>query len=171
MVDRLCRLLPRLMRSVSVTTRAPRPGERRGKDYDFVSVEAFNALIRGKLLLEWAAVHDAYYGTPKKPVMEALSRGCDVILSIDVQGAQQIQRSLGKRSVLIFLMPPSVEQLQKRLKQRKTDTEKAIRQRLAAARREMACASWYDRVVINDDLEHAVAQVCAIIKATHAVKG
>lgn len=162
--DRLCEALPRLVRSVSATTRAPRSGERPGKDYRFVTVEAFTALIRNKELLEWASVHEAYYGTPKAPVAAALHRGRDVILSIDVQGAQQIQRTLGRRAVLIFLMPPSMEQLRRRLKQRKTDSPEAIRRRLAAARREMACASWYDHVVINDQLDHAVEQVREIIE-------
>ncbi len=167
-VDRLCQSLPRLVRSVSATTRSPRSGERPGKDYQFVTVEAFTSVIRNKELLEWASVHEAYYGTPKAPVVSALKRGRDIILSIDVQGAQQIQRTLGRRAILIFLMPPSMEQLRKRLKQRKTDLPEAIRRRLATARREMACASWYDHIVINDELDHAVAQVRAIIEGTRS---
>lgn len=165
-VDRLCQAMPRLYRSVSATTRPPRSGERQGRDYRFLTVEDFTALIRNKELLEWASVHEAYYGTPKAAVAAALARGRDVILSIDVQGAQQIQRTLGRHAVLIFLMPPSMEQLRKRLKQRKTDSPEAIRHRLAAARREMACASWYDYRVINDELDHAVAQVRDIIEGT-----
>lgn len=163
-VERLCQKLPSLVRSVSVTTRKPRAKERPGKDYQFVSVDVFNAMIREKQLLEWAAVHDAYYGTPKQPVVRALGRGRDVILSIDVQGAQQIQRTLGKRAILIFLMPPSMEQLRERLQQRKTDSPAAVKRRLAVAKQEMVCASWYDHAVINDELERAVFRVLAIIQ-------
>ena len=165
-MDRLCHAMPRLVRSVSATTRMPRAGEREGKDYRFVTVDAFTGLIRNRQLLEWASVHEAYYGTPKAPVIGALNRGRDVILSIDVQGAQQIQRALGKRALLIFLMPPSMKRLHERLKERKTDAPEAIRRRLAAAKREIACASWYDHVVTNDALDHTVAQVRAIIDGT-----
>ena len=163
-VERLCQKLPRLVRSVSVTTRKPRPKERPGKDYQFISVDVFNAMIREKQLLEWAAVHEAYYGTPKQPVISALNRCRDVVLSIDVQGAQQIQRALGKRAILIFLMPPSMEQLRERLQQRRTEVPAAIERRLAVARQEMVCASWYDHAVINDELERAVSRVLVIIQ-------
>ena len=162
-VARLRRRLPRLVRSVSVTTRPPRPSERRGRDYRFVSPEAFHRLRRRRQLLEWARVHGAWYGTPKPPVLRALARGQDVVLSIDVQGARQIRRALGARAALIFLMPPSLARLRRRLARRRTDSASAIHQRIAAARRELACAGWYDYRVVNDRLEQTVAQVKAIV--------
>ena len=163
-VERLRRRMPRLVRSVSVTTRRPRTGERRGRDYRFISLAAFERLRRAGRLLEWASVHGAYYGTPKASVERALMRGRDVILSIDVQGARQIRRALGRQAVLIFLLPPSFAQLRQRLMGRRTDTVAAIRRRLRVARREIACASWYDDQIVNDRLEHAVTQIERIIR-------
>lgn len=162
-VTRLLRRLPRLVRSVSVTTRAPRWGERHGRDYHFVSPAGFERLQRSGALLEWATVHGASYGTPKAPVMQALERGRDVVLSIDVRGARQIRRALGRRAVLVFLLPPSIQCLRERLLRRQTDTPEAVRRRLAAAVRELACASWYDQAVINDRLTQTIRDVMAII--------
>lgn len=164
-VRRLLRRVPRLARSVSVTTRAPRPGERRGVDYEFLSPAAFRRLRRTGALLESANVHGAWYGTPKRPVLDALRDGRDVILSIDVQGARRIRRALGRRAVLIFLLPPSMDQLKARLLGRRTDTAAAIRRRLAAARRELACAAWYDHQIVNDRLSSTVARVKAVLGA------
>jgi guanylate kinase len=166
LVKRLRRQLPGLALSVSVTTRAPRPGERDGRDYHFVSPEAFRRLQRAEALLEWARVHDARYGTPKQPVVDALARGRDVVLSIDVQGAQKVRRALGRRAVLIFLLPPSMEQLERRLTRRRTETSEAIRRRLRVAARELARAGTYDYTVVNDRLDDAVRDVRAIITAT-----
>lgn len=163
-VERLQRALPRLVRSVSVTTRPPRRGERHGREYRFVSPAAFQRLARSGGLLEWARVHSACYGTPKRPMLRALGKGTDVVLSIDVQGARQIRRALGKRAVLIFLMPPSMRRLRRRLVRRRTETPAVIRRRLAVARREVACAAWYDYRVVNDRLEQAVRDVGAIIQ-------
>ena len=162
-VNRIRAQLPRLVRSISVTTRPLRRGERRGRDYRFVSPEAFRRLRRAGRLLEWARVHGAWYGTPKRPVLQALARGHDVVLSIDVQGARQIRRTLGARAVLVFLVPPSLEQLRRRLLRRRTESPAAIRKRIAAAKRELACAAWYDYQVVNDRLEQTVEQVKAII--------
>lgn len=162
-VQRLLRRMPRLARSVSMTTRAPRPGERQGRDYRFVSRSAFARLRRTDALLEWARVHGAYYGTPRRPVVEALARGRDVLLSIDVQGARQIRRTLHRQAVLIFLLPPPVERLRERLLRRRTHTTAAIRTRLTAAARETACAAWYDHRVPDDTLSKTVARVGAII--------
>ncbi|MBI4342546.1 MAG: guanylate kinase [Candidatus Omnitrophica bacterium] len=164
-VARLRRQLRDLRRSVSVTTRAPRAGERDGQDYRFISSARFDALRRHGQLLEWATVHGASYGTPKRPVLDALDHGWDVLLSIDVQGARAIKRLLDRRAILIFLMPPSLEQLRRRLLRRRTDTPAAIRRRMAAARREIACARWYDYTVVNDRLDHTVRQVSAMITA------
>jgi guanylate kinase len=162
-IQRLRRRVPRLARSISVTTRPPRRGERDGQDYRFVSEPAFRRLRRSGELLEWARVHEAYYGTPRSAVLGALAGDKDVILSIDVQGARQIRRALGMRAVLIFLMPPSLQDLRQRLVRRRTETPASIRRRLAAARREVACALWYDHCVVNDRLEQTVAAVRAII--------
>ena len=162
-VARLCAASPRLVRSVSVTTRLPRPGERAGHDYHFVSETAFERLRRAKRLLEWAHVHGASYGTPTQPVTRALARGRDVIVSLDVQGARAIRRLFGARSVLIFLVPPSMRQLRTRLTRRRTDTPAAIQQRLAVARRELACARWYDETVVNDRVARAVGRIAAIL--------
>jgi guanylate kinase len=164
-VTRLLRAIPRLVRSVSVTTRPKRAGERQGGHYHFVSPAAFQRLRRSGQLLEWAKVHGAYYGTPKRATLEALASGRHVILSIDVQGARQVRRALGRRAVLIFLRPPSMRELRARLVGRRTEAAAAIRRRLAAARRELACAAWYDYTVVNDRLEDAVAEVGAIVRA------
>lgn len=166
-VQRLRRVMPRLGRSVSVTTRARRPGERQGRDYRFVTTAAFRRLRARRELLEWAWVHGAYYGTPRGPVERALRQGRDIILAIDVQGARQIRRTLRQRVVLVFLKPPSMADLRRRLRERHTDTPQAIRRRLAAAKRELACAGSYDHVVVNDRLAQCVRQLRTIIRQYH----
>ena len=166
--QRLRRWAPGLVRSVSVTTRAPRFGERHGRDYLFVSPRQFERMKRSGQLLEWATVHGASYGTPKRPIMQAIAQGRDALLSIDVQGARKVRRLLGANAVLIFLLPPSTEALQQRLMRRRTDSAHAIRQRMAAAAREMACAQWYDYEVVNDRLSDTMAQVKAIVTAAGA---
>ncbi len=162
-VDRLRRTTRKLARSISVTTRVPRQGEHDGEEYRFVTPAAFARLRRTGRLLEWARVHGACYGTPKQPLIRTLAQGRDVLLNIDVQGARQVRRALGKRAVLIFLLPPSMKRLRQRLIQRRTETAAALRQRLTAARREIACAAWYDYRVVNDRLEQAVTDVKQII--------
>lgn len=163
-IERLRRRMRTLARSVSLTTRAPRPGERHGRDYRFVSAAEFRRRRRAGQLLEWARVHDAYYGTPARPVRETLVRGRDVILSIDVQGARQVRRVLGADAVLIFLLPPSMRDLRQRLLRRRTESRAAIAQRLAAAARELICASWYDHRVVNDRLDRTVRELQRIIE-------
>ena len=163
-VERLQGRLPRLARSVSVTTRSPRAGERQGREYRFVSRAAFQRLRRSGGLLEWARVHGAWYGTPKRPVLRTLAAGRDVVLSIDVQGARQVRRALGERAVLVFLVPPSMRLLRQRLVRRRTETPSAIHRRLAAARQELARASSYDHRVVNDRLERAVRNIGRIIQ-------
>ncbi len=154
-----------LLRSVSVTTRPRRPGERQGREYHFVSVAAFEQLRRSGQLLEWANVHGASYGTLRRPITQALAQGRDVVLSIDVRGARQVRGALGRQAVLIFLLPPSMRQLRQRLRGRRTESPGEIRQRLGAARHELACARWYDYRIINDRLAQAVARVSAIVRA------
>ena len=164
-VERLMRRVPELVRSVSVTTRPPRSGERHGRDYRFVSRAAFERMRRAGALLEWAKVHGEYYGTPKRPIARGIAQGRHMLLNIDVQGARKIRRALGEQAVLIFLLPPSRDVLRQRLMRRRTESAAAIRRRLAAAEREMACAQWYDYEVVNDRLSDTVAQVRAVVTA------
>jgi len=164
-VAALLRRCPELRRSVSVTTRPARRGERRGTHYDFVSPARFQRMRRSGALLEWATVHGASYGTPKPPMLRALARGTSVVLSIDVQGARQIRRALGRRAVLVFLLPPSMRDLRRRLMKRRTESLGVIRRRLAVARRELRCAAWYDYGVVNDRVAKAVRRIEAIVIA------
>lgn len=166
--ERLTRCVPGLERSVSVTTRPPRAGERHGRDYRFVSRTAFERMRQRGALLEWAKVHGEHYGTPKRPITQALAHGRHMLLNIDVQGARKIRRALGQQAVLIFLLPPSRRVLRQRLMRRRTESAAAIRRRMAAAAREMACAQWYDYEVVNDRLSETVAQVTAVVTAAGA---
>lgn len=164
-LERLLRRNRCLARSVSVTTRAPRAGERDGADYRFVTLSVFRRLRRQGALLESARVHGAYYGTPKAPVLAALAQGRHVALSLDVQGARSIRRLMQRQAVLIFLMPPSREHLIARLQARSTESPAAIRRRLSIAAQEIACARWYDHTVVNDRLPHAVRAVAQVIRS------
>ena len=164
-VRELLRRVPRLRRSVSVTTRPRRASERHGAHYQFISKEQFVRLRREGALAEWARVHRAYYGTPHAPVRRALARGEDVILSLDVQGARQIRRRFGRQAVLVFLLPPSFDHLRQRLLKRRTETPEAVRGRLRAAAREVACSTWYDYVVVNHRLRTAVDHLKAVVTA------
>ena len=157
--------VPALRRTVSVTTRPPRHSERPGADYHFVSAQAFTRLRRQGRLLEWARVHGAYYGTPRAEVERAWRRRHDALLCIDVQGARQVRRRLGRTAVLIFLLPPSLEDLKRRLQQRRTESADAIGARLRVARRELACVRWYDYAVVNQRVDEASKQLAAIVAA------
>lgn len=150
--------------SVSATTRAPRPGEEHGKQYYFISREEFEQLIREGKMLEHAEYIGNYYGTPKGPVEEWTDQGQDVVLEIEVQGGAQIKR-LMPECVSIFILPPSMRVLEKRLRDRGTEDDATVRKRLDTARREIPCAKDYDYVVYNDKLEDAVAQIEAILQA------
>lgn len=156
-------LRPDLYLSVSCTTRAPRPGERDGRDYHFVSRGEFDTLVEDGAFLEWAEIYgDHRSGTLRAPVGEALEAGRDVILELDVQGAASIRRVMPD-AVLIFLDPPSEEELARRLRARRTEDLAALARRLSAAREEIGQRSWFDHVVVNDDVDAAAAQVAAII--------
>lgn len=157
--------LPRLERSVSVTTRRRRRGERDGRDYHFVSPEQFLRGRAHRAYLESACVHGHWYATPRRAVEQRLARGIDVVLVIDVQGAAQVQRRVPS-SVTIFLLPPSWAVLARRLRQRATEDAATIARRLQVARREVAGAARYDYVVMNDSLGQAVEDVAAIVTAT-----
>lgn len=150
---------------MSVTTRPPRPAERDGVDYDFISDARFNELVEEHALLEWAHVVGHRSGTPAAPVEDARGAGRDVILEIDVQGAMQV-RERAPEAVLIFLAPPSMDELARRLRSRGTEDEASLARRLATAQREMAQATYFDHLVVNDDVGEATAQVERIIQAS-----
>ena len=154
----------RLRLSVSHTTRQPRPGEQDGVDYHFVNEEAFVAILEAGGFLESATVHRARYGTSERAVKDALAAGEDVILEIDWQGAAQVKQ-LFPQAVSIFILPPSIETLAQRLKNRAQDSEAVITERLAAAREEMRHLVAFDYVTINDQFDLAVQDLIAIIQA------
>ncbi len=149
--------------SVSATTRAPREGEVDGVDYDFLSREAFEAMIAANELVEWASVHGNLYGTPRRNLLAAADRGEHAILDIDVQGARQIRERVPE-AVLVFIFPPSASALLKRLTQRGTEAPGEVVRRLRAAREELAEAVYFDYIVVNDDLEVALARVRSILE-------
>ena len=157
-----------IFRVVTVTTRPPRPGEIPGRDYVFVSTEEFERLRAGGQLLEYAQVYGHWYGTPKEPVRQALARGQDVLLRVDVQGARAV-RQLCPGAVLIFLTPPTEEELVRRLKARRTESPAEVARRLQKVREELAALPMFDYVIINypDRLEEAAAQFEAIVTAEH----
>lgn len=160
LVDRF----PTFVFSVSVTTRRPREGERDGVDYHFVSRERFDALLAEGELVEWAEVHGNLYGTPRRNLVEASARGEHVVLDIDVQGAGQIRERVPE-AVLVFVLPPSAETLWDRLTARGTEDLDEVKERLRRAREELGQAERFHYVVVNDDLEGAVAAVRSIARA------
>jgi guanylate kinase len=161
---RLQRKIPTLQFSVSWTTRSPRPGEQADRDYHFVSAAAFREQIDRGGFLEWARVHDDYYGTPRQPVETWLHSGEDVLLDIDVQGAEQIKQKIPE-AVTVFILPPSGEELEKRLSRRKTEAAEVRKRRLANAEKELAAWSRFDFAVVNRELREALADLEAIIRA------
>lgn len=153
--------------SVSMTTRKPRVGETEGVSYFFTEKEVFQEHIKKVNLLEYAEVYGNYYGTPKTPVLDKLSRGIDVILEIDMQGALKVKESYPD-GVFIFILPPSMTELRKRLTGRGTETAEAIELRLGEALKELSYIDKYDYCVVNGVLEEAVARVKAIVVAEHS---
>ncbi len=162
----LCRMitdrLQRIEHSISYTTRAPRPGEVDGKDYYFVTKDNFIKMVEAGEFLEWAEVHGNLYGTSKNRLMERVNRGIDVILDIDTQGARQIRKQ-GIDATFVFILPPSMEVLKKRLISRGSDTEDVIKRRLKNAIKEIADYKQYDYVIINDKLETAFEELKAVV--------
>lgn len=152
--------------SVSATTRAPRPGEVDGREYHFVDRARFQAMIDGADLLEWAEVFGNLYGSPLAPVEAALTAGRDTLFDIDWQGGQQIRNSrLGADVVSIFLLPPSMTELHRRLRARAQDSDEVIRGRMARAMDEISHWAEYDYVLVNDDLDVTDARIRAIVTA------
>ncbi|MFC4270791.1 guanylate kinase [Sneathiella chungangensis] len=154
-----------LVMSVSATTRPRRPGEEDGKDYFFVEPVDFNLMINRDELLEHAKVFNHYYGTPRAPVETALSEGRDILFDIDWQGTQQLAQKAGDDLVSIFILPPSTAALEKRLKTRAQDSAEVIAQRMSKASEEISHWREYDYVVVNEDVDHCLAEVKAILKA------
>ena len=162
--SRLIDSLVGLGRSISMTTRPPRPGERDGIDYIFIEKDEFLKRSKKNEFLEWAKVFDEYYGTSKKHVKHLLAKRQDVVLNIDVQGAMKIKR-LSMRSVYVFIMPPSVSMLKERLVSRSTDSKKEIAKRLKLVKKEISYMPRYDYVVINNKLESALESLRSIVIA------
>src|SRR6516165_1000310 len=155
--------------SVSVTTRPKRLGEENGRDYYFIDRKRFDIMVDKGELLEWAEVFDNYYGTPMKPVLDALAAGRDVLFDIDWQGTQQLHDKAPADLVSVFVLPPSIPELERRLKARARDDYETIHRRMAKAANEMSHWAEYDYVIINHDLDQAFADVKAIL-AVEGVK-
>jgi guanylate kinase len=156
LVARLRERHPELWLSVSATTRAPRTGERDGIHYFFHSKERFHELVQSGGLLEWAEFAGNCYGTPRQPVRERVAKGIPVLLEIELEGARQVRNSLPE-AMQIFLAPPSIEELENRIRGRGTEAEEAIQRRLKRAKEELAAQTEFDAVIVNDDLETALA--------------
>jgi guanylate kinase len=151
--------------SISTTTRAPREGEKEGREYHFVTKEAFEEGIKAGEFLEYAVVHGNYYGTSLKPVREALEAGKLVIFDIDVQGHRLVRAKMGDITTSAFITPPTLAELERRLKERSTDSEEVIAKRIANAKEEIKAIGEYDFTIINDDLERAVEAFVTVAKA------
>lgn len=153
--------------SISMTTRAPRPGEVDGVNYYFTSKEHFEEDILNHSFLEYAQVYGNYYGTPKHTVCEKMEQGTDVVLEIDIQGALKIRETYPE-GIFIFILPPSMAELRKRITGRGSETEDAINVRMRAALKEVSYIDKYDYCVVNGELEEAVSRVSAIVVAEHS---
>jgi len=162
LVRELTHRVPDVWVSVSVTTRAPREGEVDGRHYHFISDAEFDRLVETGGLLEWAKVHGSRYGTPRAGVEGKIAEGMQVILEIDPQGAFQI-RDLMPTSILLFVMPPSIDELKRRLKGRGSETDEQVAVRMRTAERELELVGTYDHVVINDDVTRATDELVGII--------
>ncbi len=156
-----------LTMSVSVTTRPMRPGEVDGKDYHFIDEAVFQAMVERRELLEHAHVFNRHYGTPRGPVEQALALGTDMLFDIDWQGTQQLKQNevTGGDLVSVFILPPSIDVLEDRLRRRAQDPDEVVRSRMAKAADEMSHYSEYSYVIVNDDVERSVAEVRAILTA------
>ncbi len=161
LIEELLRRHPTAWLSISATTRKPRPGESHGVQYFFLDEKTFRERAGRGEFLEWAEVHGNLYGTPRDEVMERLEGGRDVILEIDVQGARQVREKVPD-AVGIFVMPPSLEELERRLRGRGTESDRELERRLRNAREESRAAEEYRYVVVNDDLHRAREELCAI---------
>lgn len=160
---RLFELDPSLHYSVSFTTRSPRPDEAEGKSYSFVDDPTFDAMIARGEFLEWANIFTHRYGTSLQRVLEALDRGEDIVLKIDVQGAASVRERMQADAIFIFLLPPSQDELRRRLVERATEDPDGLERRWATAVEELADQDKYDHCVVNDDVQRAAGEILAII--------
>ena len=167
LISRVLNTVPGVSYSVSYTTRAPRKREVDGRDYFFVSTDQFNEMVAANEFLEWARVHRHLYGTARQQVWREMSEGRDIILEVDVQGADSV-RGLVTNSVSVFILPPSFDVLRQRLIARGTDSREELEVRLRNAPSELRQYSAFDYVIINDDADRAAAQLAAIIYAERA---
>ena len=156
--------------SVSYTTRPPRANEADGKDYHFVSNDRFSEMVEAQEFAEHAVVHGNRYGTAISTVNKAIEQGIDCLFDIDYQGGQQIRQQWPKDSVLVFILPPSLDELERRLRSRATDSPEVIARRLVAAQKELAHYEEYDYLVVNDDLERAYAELASIYVADRCAR-
>ena len=163
LVDRVLAADPLIRRSISATTRNPRPGESEGRDYFFIGRDRFEAMKKNDLV-EWADVHGALYGTPRRFLEGELASGRDVILNIDIQGGDQVKRTF-PGAVMVFILPPTFEALEARLRARGDLTPDVLKVRLVNARAEITAAARYDYVVLNDSVERAAGELGAIVTA------
>jgi guanylate kinase len=154
-----------IIMSISATTRPPRPGEREGVDYHFVDEAEFQRMVDADELAEWAYVFDHRYGSPKDPIKDALRSGRDILFDIDWQGTQQLKYAFGNDLVPIFILPPSMAELERRLRARGTDSEDVIESRMRRAASEIGHWDTYEYVLINQDVDRCLADVRAIIAA------
>ena len=151
--------------SVSATTRKRRPGEVEGVDYHFVDDSEFDRMVESGEFVEWAHVFGCRYGTPKAPVKQALRRGCDILFDIDWQGARQLEPDFGEHLVTVFLLPPSMAELEHRLRARGTDSQEVIAERMRRAADEIDHWAEYEYVLVNRDMDECLAKVQAIVAA------
>jgi guanylate kinase len=161
-VARLLAAVPDLELSISATTRRPRPREDEGRHYYFVDRADFDRMIDAGGFLEWADIFGERYGTPREPVERALAEGRDVLVEIDVQGARQV-KAADPSAYMVFITPPSLAELERRLRTRGTETDQQVRRRLAKASDELAAEPEFDVTVVNDDLERAAREVIQIV--------
>ncbi len=164
LLKRVMDYFPDIKFSISYTTRPPRPGERDGEDYHFISAQRFQQMVKERAFAEWAEVLGNRYGTPLDAIREIRSQGIDLMLDIDSQGAKQIKERFNG-GVFIFILPPSLEALEQRLKARGGDEQEVVEFRVSKARDEMKQVVWYNYAVINDNFEEAVEQLKSIIIA------
>ena len=163
-ISRLMELRDDLDFSVSATTRPRRTGETDGVSYHFLTHEEFERNIQSNNFLEYAEYIGDFYGTPKKPVLDCIDSGSDIILDIDVQGCRQVKKAMPE-AITIFLVPPSLEELERRLRNRGTDSEEKMLKRLARARTELTEKEHYDHTIVNDDVDRAAREILEIMKA------
>ena len=165
LVGRLLQDDPQVQHSVSFTTRAPRPGERDGREYNFIDVQRFLAMRERGEFAEWAEVHGNFYGTSRTWLEQRMKEGCDMMLEIDWQGAQQMRRQFPE-AASIFILPPSIAELERRLRGRGADSEDVIARRVAGALGEMRHVAEFDFVIINNDLDIALGELKAAVCAS-----